>query len=104
MEEVGHSVKARILVAMAMAAMLSRAADSLADQVDRKIDLIESGKAKPGSVFVFTAIELNAFARVKAREAAPEGVGHAVLQSVPNETHGPFPLRFRFGGRRCAEW
>ena len=107
MEEVGHSVKARILVAMAMAAMLSRAADSLADQVDRKIDLIESGKAKPGSVFVFTAIELNAFARVKAREAAPEGLRQPRLKlgngSATGEALVDF-LKLRHGAGVETNW
>jgi len=49
------------------------AADPLADRVTRALDLIESGKAKPGAVFRFSAEELNAWARVKAPMAVPEG-------------------------------
>jgi len=77
---VGESLTVRVLVALAIAAASSPAADSLAEQAGRKIDLIESGKAKPGSVLTFTAIELNAFARVQAREVAPEGLRQPKLQ------------------------
>ncbi len=49
------------------------AADPVALHVGQKLDLIESGKAKPGSVFRFTSAELNAWVRVKAPAVVHEG-------------------------------
>ena len=49
------------------------AADPVAASVSRKLDLIESGKAKPGSVFRFTPSELNAWVRVKAPGVVTDG-------------------------------
>jgi hypothetical protein len=90
-----------------MAASVSRAADSLADQANRKIELIESGKAKPGSVLVFTAIELNAFARAEAREVAPEGLRQTKLQlgngSATGEALVDF-LKLRHSGGVETNW
>lgn len=50
-----------------------RGADSLAAGVSRKLDLIERGKAAPGSVIRFTSAELNAWVRVKAPSVVPDG-------------------------------
>jgi hypothetical protein len=79
MEKMDQSLRARILAMIAMAAALS-AADPLAEQANRKIELIQNGKARPGSVLVFTAAELNAFARVQAHEVVPEGLRQPKLQ------------------------
>lgn len=49
------------------------AVDPQADVVTRRLDAIESGQAKPGTVFVFTAAELNAWVRVKASTIVPQG-------------------------------
>jgi hypothetical protein len=49
------------------------AADPVALGVSKKLDLIESGQAKPGSVFRFTAVELNAWVRVKAPTIIRDG-------------------------------
>jgi hypothetical protein len=48
-------------------------ADPLALGVSRKLDLIQSGQAKAGSVFRFTPAELNAWVRVKAPAIVPDG-------------------------------
>lgn len=48
-------------------------ADPVALAVGRKLDLIESGKAKPGSVFRFTSAELNAWVRLKAPMIVADG-------------------------------
>jgi hypothetical protein len=64
------------LIALAAAA----ATDPAAQNVTRKIDIIQSGKAKPGAVFVFTSVELNAWARVKAPMVVPEGLREPRLQ------------------------
>jgi len=50
-----------------------RGADPVAIGVSRKLDLIQSGQAKPGSVFRFTPAELNAWVRVKAPSIVPDG-------------------------------
>lgn len=51
-----------------------RMTDPLARSAQRKLDVIESGKAKPGSMFVFSSAELNAWARAKVKTKFPEGV------------------------------
>jgi hypothetical protein len=61
-----------LLVSTATAFTL-RAADPLAAGVSQKLDSIENGKAKPGSVFRFTPAELNAWVRVKAPTIVPDG-------------------------------
>jgi hypothetical protein len=63
----------RILIFVLAAAALLRAADPVGVSVTRKLDLIESRKARPGSVFRFTSVELNAWVRVKAPAIIPEG-------------------------------
>jgi len=49
------------------------AADPAALAVSKKLDLIQSGKAKPGSVFRFTPGELNAWVRTKAPTVIHDG-------------------------------
>lgn len=41
--------------------------------VERRLDLIDSGKARPGEVFRFTPAELNAWVRMKAPGIVPSG-------------------------------
>jgi hypothetical protein len=64
--------------------LLAVAADPQAAQqsarVARKLDIIESGKAKPGSVYVFTAGELNAWARAKIPSVVPQGIREPRLE------------------------
>lgn len=65
----------RFRAAAALYAVCACAAlDPQAASVRRKLDLIESGKARRGSVVVFTASELNAWARAQVPTVAPEGV------------------------------
>ncbi len=64
---------------LAGAAALS-AANPPAANVTRRLDLIESGKARPGAVFHFTSAELNAWVRVKAPAIVPEGFRDPRLQ------------------------
>jgi hypothetical protein len=51
----------------------SLGADPVALAVGKKLDLIESGHAKPGSVYRFTPAELNAWVRVKAPTIIHDG-------------------------------
>jgi hypothetical protein len=71
--ELGRNLGARILIVVVFASALLAAADPLAISVSKKLDLIESGKAKPGSVFRFTPAELNAWVRVKAPTIIQDG-------------------------------
>jgi hypothetical protein len=50
------------------------ASDPLYESAERKLTLIESGQAKPGSVITFTTAEINAWARVAVIQAVPEGI------------------------------
>jgi len=68
-----------LFLVLASAAALS-AADPLATSVTRRLDLIDSGKAKPGTVFRFTPAELNAWVRVKAPGIVPDGFRDPRLQ------------------------
>jgi hypothetical protein len=63
----------RILILFLAASALLCAADPAAVSVGKKLDLIDSGQAKPGSVFRFTPAELNAWVRVKAPTIIPDG-------------------------------
>jgi hypothetical protein len=56
------------------------AVDPAAANVTRKLDIIQSGRAKPGTVFVFTSAELNAWARVKTPMVVPEGLRQPRLE------------------------
>ena len=58
---------------MLAASALLRAADPVGVSVSKKLDLIESGKAKAGSVYRFTPAELNAWVRVKAPTIVTDG-------------------------------
>jgi hypothetical protein len=49
------------------------AADPAAIGVSKKLDIIQSGQARPGSVFRFTPAELNAWVRVKAPSVITDG-------------------------------
>jgi hypothetical protein len=64
---------------LASAAALS-AADPQPMNVSRKLDLIESGKAKPGAVFRFTTAELNAWVRLKVPATIHDGFREPQLQ------------------------
>lgn len=75
-----------MILVLAGAAALS-AADPQPTNVSRKLDLIESGKAKPGAVFHFTTAELNAWVRAKAPGIVPDGFRDPRLQ-LGNGTAG----------------
>jgi len=68
----GLLLASRLLVPMTLSRNLA-AAGPAALAVTRKLDLIQSGKARPGSVFHFTPAELNAWVRVKAPMIVPDG-------------------------------
>lgn len=69
-----------ILLALFALAAWPAPVDPLAASVTRKLDVIQSGKAKPGVVFVFTSAELNAWVRVKAPEIVPQGLRQPRLE------------------------
>ena len=63
----------RISILLLAAAALVSAADPAARDVTRKLDLIERGQVRPGSVFRFSQAELNAWVRVEAPMVVPDG-------------------------------
>ena len=65
-------------------ATLACAAESGAAKVSRQLDIIQSDKAKPGAVYIFTAAELNAWARAKVPTVVPHGVRQTRLQLGAN--------------------
>jgi len=70
------------------AALTLCAADPIADRVTRKIDAIESGKSKPGTVYIFTVAELNAWARAKIPTIVPQGFRQPKLELGSNSAVG----------------
>jgi len=69
------------LCAIFIAALIAGAAtDPQIERMDRKLDLIESGRVKPGSVISFPIAELNAWSRAKAAEVVPEGLRQPRLE------------------------
>ncbi|HTW66237.1 MAG TPA: hypothetical protein VME17_16550 [Bryobacteraceae bacterium] len=81
-----------ILVLAGAAALWS--ADSLAGRVTRRLDLIDSGKAKPGEVFHFTPAELNAWVRVKAPGIVHAGFRDPQLQLGDGMAHASALIDF----------
>jgi len=69
-----------IFLATLIAFAAPPASDPLALSAQRKLDIIESGKAKPAAVFIFTSAELNAWARYKVPLVVPEGVRNPRLE------------------------
>jgi hypothetical protein len=74
-----------------MPLMVAGAVDPAAASVTRKLDVIQSGRAKPGAVFVFTAAELNAWVKIKAPMVVPEGLREPRLE-MGNGTATGFAL------------
>ena len=70
----------RLIVLAALLAFAAPPTDPLALSAQRKLDIIQSGKAKPGAVFIFTVSELNAWARYKLPDIVPEGVRNTRLE------------------------
>src|SRR5579872_3184157 len=64
----------RRFILLLAAVALAQAADPVAEGVQKKLDAIENGRARPGSVTVVSAAELNAWVRFKLPAIAPEGV------------------------------
>lgn len=52
----------------------------LAENITHKLDLIESGRVKPGAVITFSSAELNAWVRVKAPSVVPQGFRNPRLE------------------------
>ena len=50
------------------------AADPYFVSAEAKLDMLETGKAKPGSVIVFSLQEVNSWARYKVPEIVPQGI------------------------------
>jgi hypothetical protein len=71
---------ARILIIASAIPLIVAAVDPAAANVSRKLDIIQSGKARPGAIFVFTSAELNAWVRVKAPMVVPEGLREPRLE------------------------
>lgn len=68
------------MFAAALALAGAPSTDPLALSAQQKLDLIQSGKAKPGAVFVFSLRELNAWAAYKIPTIVPEGVRNSRLE------------------------
>ena len=73
---------------MLLAATLAVAADPRAESVAKKLDIIQSGKAPPGSVFVCTVADLNAWVKVKVPAVVPQGMREPRLELGNNTATG----------------
>src|SRR5689334_3592390 len=68
---------ARIVAALCLTvltAIVTFAADPLADSAQKKLDSIGDGKAKPGSTIVLSPQEVNAWIHVKRVKSIPDGL------------------------------
>jgi hypothetical protein len=63
----------RLVLTMLFAPLLM-AGDQYFDSAEAKLDTLEQGKAKPGSVIVFSLQEINSWARYKVPEIVPQGI------------------------------
>jgi len=83
------------------------AADPQAASVSHKLDIIQSGKAKPGTVYTFTVAELNAWARAKAPTVVPQGLRDLRLELGNNSATGTALVDFiklRKGAGEETNW
>jgi hypothetical protein len=69
-----------ILFVSLLAFAAPRTTDPLVLSAQHKLEVIQSGKAKPGFVFVFTLAELNAWGREEVKRLVPEGVRNTRLE------------------------
>jgi hypothetical protein len=74
-------LRAGIAITLPCAALFVAAASNpQVERISRKLDLIQKHQAKPGSVIVFPAADLNAWGRAKAAEVVPEGLREPKLE------------------------
>jgi hypothetical protein len=78
----------RLFLLLAGATLALAAADPLYESARRKLDMIEAGKAKPGSVITFSPGEINAWARVRVPEIVPEGIRDQRVELGMNAADG----------------
>src|SRR5271169_6899657 len=97
----------RLVVLYCSTALILSAADPLYESAERKLDLIESGQAKPGSTIVFTLAEVNAWARVSVPEIVPQGIRDPRVELEAGSANGYALIDFlkmREGGRASSNW
>jgi hypothetical protein len=72
----------RVLIFSILSAALAAAPKNgtLSSVVQRKIDMIQGGHARPGAVFSFSETELNAWIRYKVPQVVSEGVRQPRLE------------------------
>jgi hypothetical protein len=93
-----------------LALVVSFAASSTADPasaVRSKLDIIQTGKAKPGSVFTFSTSELNAYVRSELPTVVPEGVRDTHLELGSGAATGSAVvdfLKLRHGQGESTPW
>ena len=85
----------------------SQSPNPLVRSAQRKLDEIRSNKPKPGSVYVFTVAELNAWGREEAFALVPEGIRSPKLE-LGNGTASVFMyidfLKVRKGKKLETGW
>jgi len=64
----------RLLAVAILCGPALRAGDQYFQSAEAKLDTLENGKAKPGSVIVFSLQEINSWARYKVPEIVPQGI------------------------------
>jgi len=75
-----YPVSTSAVAVVAVASLFAAASlDPLAQSMDRKLDLMRSAKARPGSVIFFSSAEINAWARAQIPTIAPDGIHNARL-------------------------
>ena len=87
-------LRAAILTVCTALALSAAGGDPRAANCRRKIDEIESGRVKPNSVYVFTAAEINAYAREEIPTVVPKGLRDPSLELATNSVIGAALMDF----------
>lgn len=99
------------MVAQALACVLAApvlfAADPAYQSIRTKLDRLEDHNAKPGEVIVFTAAEIDAWARVTVPEVVPEGIRNERVE-LGTDTASAYALvdflKMRQGKGQATGW
>jgi hypothetical protein len=73
-------VKKRAALLLLFCAVVASSSLDPASAVRLKLKQIQSGRARPGAIFLFSSADLNAYARSELPQVAPEGVRQPRLE------------------------
>ena len=87
-------IRAVVLAGIGCWTLALAAGDPRAASCRKKIDEIESGRAKANGVYLFTAVEINAYAREELPQVVPKGLRNPSLELAANRAIGSALMDF----------